>query len=101
MRRRRFIITTVTTITPPVMIVMMVTVAPYCCGRREAVWLPGVMIKVEDISPFPVTSTIDGHRHNHHHCHTGSLLVMVVTITRIVLVAGREVCPGERGPSWR
>jgi hypothetical protein len=37
------------------MIVMMVTVSLYCYVRWEAVWLPGVMITVVDISPFPAT----------------------------------------------
>jgi len=86
------------------MIVMMVTVDLYCYGRREEVWLHDVMITAADVSPFPMASTIDGHRHNHHRCHADQHLVMVVmmvTIIRIVMVAGRDVCPGERGPSWR
>ena len=29
------------------------------------------------------------------------IVVMVVTITRIVMFAERDLCPGERGPSWR
>ena len=29
------------------------------------------------------------------------MVVMIVTITRIVVVAQKEVCPSERGPSWR
>lgn len=36
-----------------VMMVMMVMVVPYCYGRREGVWLPGVMIRLVGISPFP------------------------------------------------
>jgi len=42
--------------------------------------------------------------HNRHHRHisvASVIVVMMVTITRIVMVAERGICPGERGPSWR
>ena len=65
---------------------------------------PVVMTRLVGISLSPATLTIDGHRHNHHHCHAGKfsvMVVMMVTITRIVVFAGMDLCPGERGPSWR